>query len=48
MTFPTGEQFELALQTPSGTLRAVITELAAAVSVIPADGACTALDETSG
>lgn len=38
MTFPTGEQFELALQTPSGTLRAVITELAAGIRELSIDG----------
>ncbi|MET0854922.1 MAG: aldose 1-epimerase family protein [Microterricola sp.] len=38
MTFPTGEQFELALQTPSGMLRAVITELAAGIRELSIDG----------
>lgn len=38
MTFPTGEQFELALQTPAGTLRAVITELAAGIRELSIDG----------
>ncbi|AMB59323.1 aldose 1-epimerase family protein [Microterricola viridarii] len=38
MTFPTGEQFELALQTPGGTLRAVITELGAGIRELSIDG----------
>lgn len=38
MTFPTGEQFELALHTPSGELRAVITELAAGIRELSVDG----------
>ncbi|PPL15721.1 aldose 1-epimerase family protein [Microterricola pindariensis] len=38
MTFPTGEQFELAHQTPSGTLRAVITELGAGIRELSIDG----------
>ncbi len=38
MTFPTGEQFALALQTPGGTLRAVITELGAGIRELSIDG----------
>lgn len=38
MTFPTGEQFELALHTPGGALRAVITELGAGIRELSVDG----------
>lgn len=38
MTSPTGEQYGLALQTPSGTLRATVTELAAGLRELSIGG----------
>ena len=38
MTSPTGQQYELTRETPNGTVRAIVTELAAAIRTLTVDG----------